>query len=84
MCLAIPGRVVRIEEQFGQPVATVDFDGTLREVAATFVPDLAVGDYVIAHAGVAIQRLDEDAAAETLRLLGQLGDRPPGPGEAPA
>jgi hydrogenase expression/formation protein HypC len=72
MCLAMPGRVIELREQSGQPVALVDFDGTTREVMASFVPDVAVGDYVIVHAGVALQRLDEAAAAETLALLGEI------------
>ncbi len=74
MCLAIPGRITAIGEQFGQPVATVDFDGTVYEVALTLVPEAQVGDYVIAHAGVAIQRLDEQAAAETLALFREIGE----------
>ena len=73
MCLAIPGRISSVGEQFGQPVATVDFDGTVYEVALTLVPEAQVGDYVIAHAGVAIQRLDEVAAAETLAMFREIG-----------
>jgi hydrogenase expression/formation protein HypC len=73
MCLAIPGRVLDIVSLHGEPVGVVDFEGTTREVALTFVPDVQVGDYVIAHAGVAIQRLDEAAAADSLRLFDELG-----------
>ena len=79
MCLAIPGRIASIGEQYGQPVATVDFDGTVYEVALSLVPEATVGDYVIAHAGVAIQLLDEAAAAETLALFREIGRH----GEAP-
>ena len=75
MCLALPGRVIELREQFGEPVALVDFDGTTREVVASFVPDLSPGDYVIVHAGVALQRLDEVAAAETLALFAEMGER---------
>jgi len=78
MCLAIPGRVVRIDHRSGQPVAIVDFDGTMLEVAVTFVPEVQPGDYVIAHAGVAIQRLDEEAAAASLALFAELGDQETG------
>lgn len=74
MCLAIPGRVIEITAQNDLPVALVDFDGTTMEIALAFVPDVQVGDFVIAHAGVAIQRLDEAAAAETLRLFDEMGD----------
>ena len=74
MCLAIPGRIVSIGEQYGQPVAMVDFGGTSQEVVLSLVPEAVVGHYVIAHAGVAIQVLDEAAAAETLALLAELGE----------
>lgn len=72
MCLAIPGRVLSIGDQLGTRVAVVDFGGTTREVALSLLPDVTVGDHVIAHAGVAIQRLDEDAAATTLALFREL------------
>ncbi len=77
MCLAIPGRVIEITEQNGLPVALVDFDGTTMEIALAFVPEVQVGDFVIAHAGVAIQRLVEAAAAQTLRLFDEMGDGSP-------
>ena len=57
--------------------ALVDFDGTTREVVVTFVPEVQLGDYVIVHAGVALQRLDEAAAAETLALFAEMGDGEP-------
>jgi hydrogenase expression/formation protein HypC len=73
MCLAVPGRVIELRSKFGEPVVLVDFDGTTIEVVASFVPDVRPGDYVIVHAGVALQRLDEVAAAETLALLAEIG-----------
>lgn len=48
-----------------------------REVVVTFVPEVQLGDYVIVHAGVALQRLDEAAAAETLALFAEMGDGEP-------
>lgn len=77
MCLAIPGRIIALGEQYGQRVATVDFDGTTQDVSLALVPEAQLGEYVIAHAGVAIQRLDEAAAAETLALFRELGDHRP-------
>lgn len=68
MCLAIPGRVV---EKRGE-LARVDFgDGTLREVDISLV-EVEVGQYVIVHAGFAIQVLDEEEARESLRLWQEL------------
>ncbi|KJS28458.1 MAG: hydrogenase assembly protein HypC [Desulfatitalea sp. BRH_c12] len=65
MCLAIPGRITRIENG----MATIDVEGVRRETSLLLLPDATVGEYVIVHAGFAIQKLDEAAAEETLKLL---------------
>lgn len=68
MCLAIPAKVVSIKENS----ACVDFgEGVLREVNVTLV-DVKVGDYVLVHAGYAIQVLDETEAQETIQLWNQI------------
>jgi hydrogenase expression/formation protein HypC len=68
MCLAIPARVL---EKHGDD-AMVDFgDGTTRKVNVALV-DVNVGEYVIVHAGFAIEVLNEEEAEETLRLWGEL------------
>jgi hydrogenase expression/formation protein HypC len=74
MCLAVPGRVVEITERDGTRMATVDFGGISKEVCLEYVPDLEVGEYTIVHVGFALQRLDEQAAQETLELFRQLGE----------
>lgn len=65
MCLAIPSKVIKIENN----MATIDVDGVQRSASMMLLEDVAVGDYVIVHAGFAIQKLDEAAAAESLKLL---------------
>lgn len=65
MCLAIPSKIVKIDNN----VATIDVDGVKREASMLLLSDAVVGDYVIVHAGFAIQKLDEEGALETLRLL---------------
>ena len=50
-------------------MATIDVEGVQREASLLLLEDARVGDYVIVHAGFAIQRLDEAAAQETLDLL---------------
>ena len=65
MCLAIPSRIVSIDGG----MATIDVDGVRREVSMLLLEDARVDDWVIVHAGFAIQKIDEDAARETLRLL---------------
>jgi hydrogenase expression/formation protein HypC len=68
MCLAIPGKVVNVKETNAQ----VDFgEGVLRDVNVTLV-NAQVGDYVLVHAGYAIQVLDEKEALETLNLWNEI------------
>lgn len=71
MCLAVPGRVIR---HYGDEAATADveFGVVTRSVCLACVPEAAVGDYVIVHAGFAIARLDEAAAQRSLELLQEL------------
>jgi len=68
MCLAVPGRVVEMQGRAGK----VDFQGILREVQLDLVPETQTGDWVLVHAGFAIQRIDEAEALETLALLEQI------------
>jgi hydrogenase expression/formation protein HypC len=65
MCLAIPSRVTEIQNE----MAVIDVDGVQRQASLLLLPDTQVGDYVIVHAGFAIQKIDEAAARETLKLL---------------
>ena len=74
MCLAVPGRVLEITDRDGTRMATVDFGGITKEVCLEYVPDLQVGEYTIVHVGFALQRLDEQAAQETLELFRQMGE----------
>ncbi|MEU5545974.1 HypC/HybG/HupF family hydrogenase formation chaperone [Streptomyces sioyaensis] len=73
MCLAVPGKVLDIEERDGTRMATVDFGGVVKEVCLEYVPDLQVGEYAIVHVGFALQRLDEESARQTLALFEELG-----------
>ncbi len=68
MCLAIPTRVIEIKGTN----AVVEFGGVRKEIGLQLVPDAKVGDYVLLHAGFAIEKLDEAEARETLRLLEEL------------
>jgi len=65
MCLAIPSKIVKLENN----IATIDVDGVRRTASMLLLEDAQVGDWVIVHAGFAIQQLDEEGALETIRLL---------------
>lgn len=66
MCLAIPSKIISIDNL----IATVDVYGARRDVSLILMPEEArVGDYVLVHAGFALQKIDEEAALESLRLL---------------
>jgi len=66
MCLAIPARVISINDN---RMAEVDIMGVTRKVSLDLVPDATTEDYVLVHAGFAIQVIDEVDAKETLELL---------------
>lgn len=71
MCLGVPMRVMSIDGE----LALCEVDGVRREASLMMVDGVEVGDYVIIHAGFAIQKLDEDDAAETLRVFRELLDQ---------
>ena len=65
MCLAIPSKIIKIENGIG----TIDVDGVKRTTSLLLVEDAKVGDYVIVHAGFALHKIDEKAAMESLNIL---------------
>jgi len=69
MCIAIPSRIISISDM----TATVDVYGARREVSLLLLAeDAKIDDYVLVHAGFAIQKIDSDAAAESLKLIKEL------------
>lgn len=73
MCLAVPGRVIALEERDGTQMAEVDFGGVRKDVCLQYIPDVQIGEYVVVHVGFAIQRLDEESAIQTLANFEKLG-----------
>ncbi len=69
MCLAIPAKVIELEGMN----AKVDILGNVRETKLSLVEDVSVGDYVLVHAGYAIQKLEAQDAEETLELFREMG-----------
>ena len=70
MCLSIPAKLVKIDGN----VATVDVMGNQREADLTLIEDPQVGDYVLLHAGFAIETMTAEDAAESLRIWEELGN----------
>ena len=76
MCLSIPGKLIEITAQLDETFRTgkVSFDGVVKEVSLTLVPEAQIGDYVMVHVGAAISVVDEQEARKTFDILKQLGE----------
>jgi hydrogenase expression/formation protein HypC len=72
MCLAIPGKLIEIREENGLKMGTVDISGALTKACLEYVPEIAIGQYTIVHAGFALKIIDEEEAAESLKLWDEL------------
>ncbi len=70
MCLAIPSKIVKIENN----TAIIDVDGVRREASLQLLEAPKVGDYVIVHAGFAINKINEEDAMESLKLLREAAE----------
>ena len=71
MCLAVPMQIMEIKDGVMARVAVM---GAERDVAIDLTPQAQVGDYVLVHAGFAIEVVDEQYAAETLELIQTMAD----------
>lgn len=75
MCLAIPGKIVEIVDHENR-IAKVEVGGVKRNVNIGMLDEdeVHVGDYVLIHVGFAMSKVDEQEAAETLRVLKEIGE----------
>jgi len=75
MCLGIPGEILEAHAgPGGLRYGTVRFGGASRDVCLEYVPEAAVGDFVIVHVGLALSRISPEDAAETFRYLEEMQD----------
>ena len=72
MCLAIPGRVVEIFQENGLLMGYVDYSGTVNKICLEYVPEIAVGQYTVVHAGFALSVLDEEEAQQSFAAWQEL------------
>ncbi len=70
MCLGVPMQVKTIEND----LATCEIDGVQREASLMMIDDVQIGDYVLIHAGFAIEKIDEEEAQLTLKALREALD----------
>ncbi|SFL46856.1 HypC/HybG/HupF family hydrogenase formation chaperone [Pelosinus propionicus] len=68
MCLAVPGKILARQDM----LATIEVGGVTRKVSVMLLPDAQVGDFVLMHAGFAVQVIDEEEAQKTLALFKEL------------
>lgn len=72
MCLAVPAKVIEIKDAMGR----VELSGIVRDVSLMLLPEAKVGDFVLVHAGFAMQIVDEQSAEETNALLAEMNGAP--------
>ena len=76
MCLSIPGKLIEITAELDETFreGRVSFDGVIKKVSLTLVPEAKVNDYVMVHVGAAISVVDEEEAKKTFDILKQLDE----------
>ena len=75
MCLAVPGKVISIEEADATfRNGRVDFAGIVKNVNLSYVPEAKIGDYVVVHVGFALSIVDEAEARQVFEYLREMGE----------
>jgi hydrogenase expression/formation protein HypC len=75
MCLAVPGKIISIDDSDpDMRMAKVQFGEVIKDICIQWVDDVGIGDYVMAHIGTALSKVDEADARYTLDALHQMGD----------
>ena len=72
MCLAIPGKVIGIDDSAQPRMGTVDFGGIQKRVCLEWIDGVHAGEYVIVHVGFAISKVDEAEAIRTIELINEM------------
>jgi hydrogenase expression/formation protein HypC len=74
MCLGIPGKIVSIYDVNTLRMGRIDYGGVIKEACLAYVPGAKPGEYVIVHAGFALNVLAPDEAEETLKIFHELDE----------
>ena len=75
MCLAVPGKILSIDDSNpDNRMARVQFGAAIRDISIQWIDKVEVGDYIMAHVGTALSKVDEEDARFTLDALRQMGE----------
>lgn len=74
MCLALPGKILKIDHDGDLAMGEIDFSGVHKQVCLAFTPEAKIGDFVVVHVGFAISILNEQYAQATLDLVQGASD----------
>ncbi|NOZ45253.1 MAG: HypC/HybG/HupF family hydrogenase formation chaperone [Chlorobi bacterium] len=75
MCLAVPGKIISIDNSDPDlKMAKVKFGGIVKDICIQWLDDVSEGDYIMAHVGTALSKIDEEDAQITLKSLHAMGD----------
>jgi hydrogenase expression/formation protein HypC len=75
MCLAVPGKIVSIDDSDPDlKMAKVKFGEIVKDISIQWIDDASIGDYIIAHVGTALNKINEEDAKATLDALHEMGD----------
>ena len=73
MCLAVPGKIVSLDTSNPDlRMAKVSFGGLIKEICVQWLPEAGIGDYVLAHVGMALNKLDEEEARLSLEAFEEM------------
>ena len=73
MCLAVPGKIVSLDTSNPDlRMAKVSFGGVIKEICVQWLPEAGIGDYVLAHVGMALNKLDEEEARLSLEAFEEM------------
>jgi hydrogenase expression/formation protein HypC len=72
MCLAVPGKIMSMDDSGPLKMAKVDFAGVIRDICVEWLPEAQSGDYVLAHVGTALSLIDEESAKASLDAFDEI------------
>ena len=72
MCLAVPGKILSIDNSNALKMAQVDFGGVVKDICMEWLPEAKVGEYVLAHVGTALSMIDEESAKASLDAFDEI------------